>query len=331
MTTGVTISCFLLSYLVAFALELSRLYLKVPWRMVGICLMAWLGLLTHGFYLWDRSVLNHEQSGHWGLPASLFEWGLLAAWILSAFYSFLLIRRPTNAIGPFLLPLVLAMIVGSISVRSGNSFDRTEAIGVWRYVHGGSLSLGMVAVAIGFATALMNLYQEYRLKKKLGFSGGLRLPSLEYLHTLGRSCLVTTTIAIAGGLISGIALNVQRSGSVKWLEGGIVFSFGLLVWLVIASILEWQAAKRETSWSAYLNIASFLIVLIALALVFAAPHGRTKKDAGGMSYDKAFPRVIAFALPKDKIGKCRSERLALTCMFLTIQQNYPLTPYPTDV
>jgi hypothetical protein len=279
MTTGVTISCFLLSYLIAFALELSRLYLKMPWRMVAICLMAWLGILTHGLYLWDRSVKNHEASGHWGLPASLFEWGLLAAWVLSLFYGVLLIRRPTNAIGPFLLPLVLAMIVAAIAVRSGNSFDRTEAIGIWSYVHGGSLSLGMVAVAIGFATALMNLYQEYRLKKKLGFSGGLRLPSLEYLHTLGRSCLVITTIAIAGGLISGIALNVQRSGSVKWLEGGIVFSFGLLVWLLIASALEWQAARRATSWSAYLNIASFLIIIIALVLVFAAPHGRTKKES----------------------------------------------------
>jgi hypothetical protein len=331
MTTGVTISCFLLSYLIAFALELSRLYLKMRWRMVAICLMAWLGLLTHGLYLWDRSLQNHDQSGHWGLPASLFEWGLLAAWILSAFYSFLLIRRPTNAIGPFLLPLVLAMIVASISVRSGNSFDRTEAIGVWRYVHGGSLSLGMVAVAIGFATALMNLYQEYRLKKKLGFSGGLRLPSLEYLHTLGRSCLVTTTIAIAGGLISGIALNVQRSGSVKWLEGGIVFSFGLLVWLLIASILEWQAAKRATSWSAYLNIASFLIVLLALALVFAAPHGRTKKDAGGMSYNKDFPPLAALDPPEDGRVKCQAEEVVKASMFLTTLLNYPLNPHPTDV
>ncbi len=189
----------------------------------------------------------------------------------------------------------------------------------------------MVAVAIGFATALMNLYQEYRLKKKLGFSGGLRLPSLEYLHTLGRSCLVTTTIAIAGGLISGIALNVQRSGSVKWLEGGIVFSFGLLVWLVIASILEWQAAKRETSWSAYLNIASFLIVLMALALVFAAPHGRTKKDGGEISYNKARPHHLESTFSKDKRGKCRTKSVALTCTFLNIQQNAPLTSHPTDV
>jgi hypothetical protein len=273
MTTGVTISCFLLSYLIALALELSRLYLKMPWRMVAIFVMAALALLTHGLYLWDR-LCAQDDAGHWGLPQSLFEWGLVAGWILAAVYCFLLIRRPTNAIGPFLLPLVLGIIVAAITVRSGQPFDRTEGIGVWRYIHGGSLSLGMVAVAVGFAASLMNLYQEYRLKTKRGFAGGLRLPSLEYLHTLGRGCLVIATVAIAGGLISGIVLNVERSGSVKWFDGGIVFSFGLLIWLLMASILEWQAARRATSWSAYLNIASFLIVVIALALVFAKPHGR---------------------------------------------------------
>jgi hypothetical protein len=95
------------------------------------------------------------------------------------------------------------------------------------------------------------------------------------LHTLGRGCLVVSTIAIACGLVSGVVLNFQRNGSVNWLESGIVFSGGLLVWLVIASILEWRASLRASSWAAYLNIASFLIVFLALILVFAAPHGRT--------------------------------------------------------
>jgi hypothetical protein len=132
-----------------------------------------------------------------------------------------------------------------------------------------------VAVTLGLATALMSLVQEYRLKTKRGMAGTLRLPSLEYLHTLGRSCLVVSTIAIACGLVSGVVLNFQRNGSVNWLESGIIFSGGLLVWLLIASILEWQASLRATSWAAYLNIASFLIVFLALVLVFAAPHGRT--------------------------------------------------------
>jgi hypothetical protein len=275
MLSGVTINCFLLSYIIVLALELSRLYLKMPWRMVAIFLMATLAWLTHGLYLWDRWSAAKAVAGSWGAPPTLFDWGLIAAWFLATLYLGLLIRRPTNAIGAFLLPLVLGMILSALAVRSGQPFERTEAVGIWRYVHGGSLSFGLVAVTLGFGTALMNLLQEYRLKSKRSFAERWRLPSLEYLHTLGRSCLVVTTLAIAGGLISGIALNVQRNGSVRWLESGIVFSFGLLIWLLMASILEWQAARRGTSWSAYLNIASFLIVVMALILVFAAPHGRT--------------------------------------------------------
>lgn len=274
MQSGVTVSCFFLSYVIVLALELSRLYLKMPWRLLVVLVMATLGLVTHALFLWDRWAEVRQTLGQSALPATLFDWSLLAAWVLALIYLIMAIRRPTNAIGPFLLPLVLAMIVGALAVRSGQPFDRTAATGIWRSIHGGSLSLGTVAVTLGFAVALMNLVQEYRLKTKRAMNRALRLPSLEYLHTLGRSCLVVSTIAIACGLVSGVVLNFQRHGSVNWLESGIIFSGGLLVWLVMASILEWQAARRATSWSAYLNIASFLIVLVALVLVFAAPHGR---------------------------------------------------------
>jgi len=121
---------------------------------------------------------------------------------------------------------------------------------------------------------LMNVAQERRLKTKRLVTKDWRLPSLEYLHAMGRSCLVVSTVSIAIGLVSGVVLNIQRNGSVNWLESGIVFCAGLLVWLVVASVLEWEAARRGTSWSAYLNIASFAIVLIALTLVFSTPHGR---------------------------------------------------------
>ncbi len=315
MQSGVTVSCFFLSYVIVLALELSRLYLRMPWRMVVVLLMAILGLVTHAMFLWDRWAAVNRSVGPGALPATLFDWSLLAAWVLAAIYVFLAIRRPTNAIGPFLLPLVLAMILGALSVRSGQPFDRTASTGLWRYIHGGSLSLGTVAVTLGLATALMNLVQEYRLKTKRGMSGKLRLPSLEYLHTLGRSCLVVSTIAIACGLVSGVVLNFQRNGSVNWFESGIIFSGGLLIWLVIASILEWQAARRATSWSAYLNIASFLIVFLALFLVFAAPHGRTKTSASGKSEHSTdfFPPLIKNepqALAALSNGQCFLRRLA---------------------
>ncbi len=279
MLSGVTVSCFLLSYIIVLALELSRLYMRIPWRMVVVVLMAIIALVTHGLFLADRFTASYRTSGHWTVPATLFDWSLLAAWVLGLVYLLLTVRqlkiqRPANAIGSFLLPLVLAMILGALAVRSGQPFDRSSTSSLWRYVHGGSLSLGTVAVAVGFGAALMNLVQEYRLKHKKPMAGLMRLPSLEYLQTMGRGCLVASTISIAGGLVSGVVLNFSRHGSVNWLESGIVFCGALLIWLVIASILEWQAALRQTSWAAYLNIISFLIVSIAVGLVFISPHGR---------------------------------------------------------
>lgn len=280
MSSGVTVSCFLLSYVIVLALELSRLYMRIPWRMVIVVAMAIVALLTHGLFIADRFTTSYQDSGQWSFPGTLFDWSLLAAWVLGLVYLILTIRqlniqRPANAIGSFLLPLVLAMILGALAVRSGQPFERSTTSVAWRYIHGGSLSIGTVAVALGFGAAMMNIVQKYRLKNKRPMAGQMRLPSLEYLQTLGRACLVASTISIAGGLVSGVVLNFRRNGAVDWLESGIVFCGALLVWLVIASILEWQAARRETSWAAYLNIVSFLIVSIAVGLVFATPHGRT--------------------------------------------------------
>ncbi|MFN9911089.1 MAG: hypothetical protein ACK53L_00810, partial [Pirellulaceae bacterium] len=115
MLSGVTINCFLLSYIIVLALELLRLYLKMPWRMVAIFLMATLAWLTHGLYLWDRWSAAKAVAGSWGAPPTLFDWGLIAAWFLATLYLGLLIRRPTNAIGAFLLPLVLGMILAALN------------------------------------------------------------------------------------------------------------------------------------------------------------------------------------------------------------------------
>jgi hypothetical protein len=278
MIFGVSIYAFLIGYAVVLALELTRLYRRMAWRLPAIFGVTALALATHLIYLIERARLAHAADGRWTFPATLSDWVLIAAWIIACLYAYLLVRRPTNAIGPFLVPIVLAMVVASIAVHGSEPFDRSQAIGFWRFVHGGSLIVGLVAVALGFGFGLMTLFQEYQLKSKRRMSNHLKLPSLEYLATLGRLFLTLSTIAIAGGLISGIALNLERSGAVHWLEGGIVFSFGLLVWLLVASLLEWQASRRGTSWSSYLNIASFVIVVLALGLVFAKPHGRVSPE-----------------------------------------------------
>ena len=280
MLSGVTVSIILLGYVIVLAVELSRLYMRLPWRMPIVVTLASICWFLHAIYLWNLQ--GDSLSPAKLVPSTMYSWSHLAALVFGLVYIVMSIKRPTNAVGAFLLPLVIAMILGVAAVGSGQPIDRSEVAGsLWRPIHGGALIVGTVAVFLGFAAALMNVAQERRLKTKRLVTKDWRLPSLEYLHAMGRSCLVVSTVSIAIGLVSGVVLNIQRNGSVNWLESGIVFCAGLLVWLVVASVLEWEAARRGTSWSAYLNIASFAIVLIALTLVFSTPHGRGRMVTAG--------------------------------------------------
>jgi ABC-type uncharacterized transport system permease subunit len=273
-----TVSIFLLGYILALALELSRLYARFPGRVAWIMLLAGGGWILHGIYLAKRMLTGGAGIS---LPESGSEWLFVAGWIFVASYLFLTVRRPTNLFGPFLLPVVLAItlsgIVLDIPPEAPGQTNTIEASSlVWRLIHSFALLLGTVAVSLGLSTGLMSWIQEYRLKTKRTLVKELRLPSLEYLHNLGRNALVVSTMAISAGLVSGVVLNLQRNGVVNWLESGIVFCGGLLIWLIVASILEWQAQRRGTSWSPQLNAVSFAIVLVALILVFSTPHGRLR-------------------------------------------------------
>lgn len=75
-------------------------------------------------------------------------------------------------------------------------------------------------------------------------------------------------------MVSGVIMNLTQDGRVEWLDRGILFSAGLFVWLVIASLAQWLLARRGSGHAiAWMNVLSFLIVAIAVLLVLSTPHG----------------------------------------------------------
>jgi DNA-binding transcriptional regulator of glucitol operon len=75
-------------------------------------------------------------------------------------------------------------------------------------------------------------------------------------------------------VVSGAIMNLTRDGQVAWTDRGIIFTGGLFVWLCIAAIAQWVSANRgRGEWTAMMSILSFIIVVIALAMVVTAPHG----------------------------------------------------------
>src|SRR5271165_5607543 len=111
MLSHVQIFCFLASYTVALALEVSRLWFRSTIRGVVLLGFVVAGWIAHTAFLYNSAVtaIAAAQSP----LSSNRDWLLLAAWILVMVYFYLACYHPTTHFGVFLMPLVLCLIVAA--------------------------------------------------------------------------------------------------------------------------------------------------------------------------------------------------------------------------
>jgi len=277
MLSGISITCFAASYAVTLALEVSRLFFRLPVRWIVMIVFAAAGLLAHTAYL-TQLTRQELQTATVTPLASWYDWCLVAAWVLAVLYLMLAVRRPANTVGIFLLPLVLALVGAGHAVRHLPPFARAQAMSYWGIVHGVMLMLGTVAAALGFAAGIMYLLQSYRLKHKLPPRPGFRLPTLEWLQYVNRRALLLSAFLLALGLLAGVALNLIRQagsdGRVSWTDPVIWSSGVLFAWLAIAVLFESVCkSAREGRRVAYMTLASFVFLGLVLCLVLLGRHG----------------------------------------------------------
>lgn len=281
MFSGISLTCFTASYLVALVLEVLRLFSrrKVPfWAAI---VSGLLGLLAHSLYIWT---LATERTPTDGAPlGSWYAWILMAAWIVAASYLGLAIRRSASNVGVIILPLILVMIGVALLLRDAAPFSADNTQSMWRMVHGVSLLLGTVAMTMGFAAGVMYLIQSNRLKRKLPPpSWGIRLPNLEWLQGLNRETLWLSTLLLGVGLFSGVALNMDPNGAsaIEWTDPTILSSGGLFLWLAAAAIFELlYKPARVGRKVAYLTMASFVFLAFVLSAVFWGKHAAEETSA----------------------------------------------------
>ncbi len=277
--SDMTITCFAACYVIALTLAVSRLLFRWSLPTIVTLAISVVGLVAHSLYL-----VAHTQEEVVKLAisplSSWYDFCLLAAWVVAASYIGLTIRRGENALGLFLLPLVLGLIGAAAYVQDLAPFPERTALSVWRLVHGLTLMLGTTAVVIGFAIGLMYLVQAYRLKHKLPPPRGIRLPSLEWLQNFNREALVTSTCLLAVGLLSGVVLNLIGRATVSWTDPVVLSSGVLFVWLVAMTIFEAvYRPAREGSKVAYLTLGSFVFMGLALYFVLFGSHATDSKTA----------------------------------------------------
>ncbi|GAA4445039.1 cytochrome c biogenesis protein CcsA [Novipirellula rosea] len=268
----ITVTCFFASYIVVLVLELLRLLGKIPGRGLLVIVMMSLGLFAHTSYLVLRT-MDVSGAGDRGLLASWSEWSLLLALGMAICFLVFYLRRPDTIISFFFLPVILGLIGLSIAVRPMAPFSRSEAVEVWLSIHAFGMATGAGAVLIGFLAGVMYLAQSSRLKRKRAGST-LRLPTLETLARLNRRCLIVSTTAVAVGVVAGVVMNLNRWGHVGWTEGGTLLSFLLLVWLIVATCVEFFYAPASQGRKAiYLTLASLGFLLLAFFGVLTSSHG----------------------------------------------------------
>ena len=220
MLSGVTVSCFLLSYLVVLVMEGSRFLAKVPGRQALLVGMLIAGLFAHSIFLVNQFGATTTESGPQVL-ANWFQWSVLGAWGVSLTYLVLAIRNPQGGFGLFLIPVIMTLIGLGQLLRGSAPFKSQTTVSIWNVIHGVSLLVGTMVICLGVAFGVMYLVQSYRLKNKLR-SKRLRLPTLEFLQSMNRMCLFITSISLAVGVVSGFVLNVSQGRPIAWYSTGIL-------------------------------------------------------------------------------------------------------------
>lgn len=275
MLPGITLLCFFASYTVALIVEFAKLWGRTPWHRLAVIGFAGAGLIAHSIYLYNRM---NPAEGEPGLLSNWYQWCLVVAWVLMGAYLGLKFARPEMAIGLFMLPLVLALIAIARIFQKTESFSNAAATQWWGLFHGVALLFGTVSVLIAFVAGLMYLVQSSRLRQIPPPQDGLELPSLEWLERLSSRSLVISTIFLAIGLVSGVVMNLTRSTPLPWTDAVIVSSGVLFLWLICCTIFEFAYRPAQQGQKvAYLTVAHFLFLCLAVGFALWAGHGGTSE------------------------------------------------------
>ncbi len=313
MLSGVGVICFAASYLVAFALEVSRLVFRSGVRGALMLGFAGAGLVAHSAYLYYRAVKAA------GSPlSSQHDWYMLAAWALVAVYLYLVYYHPHAAFGLFLLPVALGLVAAGKFFASSEPFAREPASKVWGIIHGTSLLLTAVAVSVGFVAGLMYLSQTRRLKHKLPPIRGMRLPSLEWLGRVNSRAIVVSLLTLGIGLVSGVILQVigshEQDAALPWNDPVVLSTelmFGWLLFATIVGVLYRPARKGRKVASLTVVSFVFLVIALAIGLLLETQHG------GG---DESVQEK-----PEGEVVQCSAEGSAHQFKLNNHRTYYPLT------
>lgn len=186
----------------------------------------------------------------------------LFGWMLGLAYLILVLRHRERAIGPFLIPFVLAFsVLGVLLPSHAPSGPATR--GYLFAFHVTLAILANAAFALSFVLSLLYLVQNRQIRR--GRTGVLfsRLPALEVIGRMNRTSVTIGIAALAVSVGLGIAWahrvwNGVVDAKLVWALATL-FVYGLLLWM---NHRGWEGPRV-----ALLSIVGFVLVLFSYTFV----------------------------------------------------------------
>jgi cytochrome c-type biogenesis protein CcsB len=178
-----------------------------------------------------------------------------------------------KVLGAFVLPVVLVL---GLALPTGlRTLVLSPRIGsAWIWIHVILALLGLAALVLNFAGAVMYVLQEHQLKAKRPGAFYYRLPPLETLDRLTYRTLTLGFPFLTAGLLLGVLWAGAASG--RFLSVDPLTLLSILMWVVYAVTLSGRAAGiwrgRRAAYFAILGFCALLLSLGASA-VFHGRHG----------------------------------------------------------
>lgn len=257
-------SPYVLATLLFYAASLT-LYiwnLREPSRPAGIgatvCLVA--GLVLHYMALLARSKQIHA------VPYDdVFGSLSLFAWLLAATYLVLEAFHRRRAVGPFVLPIVLALFVLAHG-PAAKPIKAPPAQGPLFAFHVTLNILAYSAFAISFVLSIIFLVQNQRLRgRKLG-EVVWRFPALEVLENMTRSSVLIGCGSLALGMAAGLVWAHRLQGQYWNGDPKVVVTALILLAYIGYTVLSQTPAWRGARASA-LCIVNFMFVIFSYSVV----------------------------------------------------------------
>ena len=264
---NVNLSCFLLSYLVAFGLDVARLRSKLAWSRWVAILFGGAGLLAHTLYLLLRSSPSQLPP----LLSSAHDWLLVLAWLAVLTHLFVSLLDATIASGLVVWPIVLALVGASYLVTSSQSQVLDFHRG-WKMLHAAMLVLGTATILLGLVLSLLYLWQHRRLKGGQMRNSGLTLPSLERLERFNRWSILVSVPFLTFGVATGVLLSFLNDDDARLAWADPVVLGGSVMWLLMCGLFAWlltgqRTPGRQVAWLTAWSGGFLLFMMVGLQVL----------------------------------------------------------------